>query len=199
MFYGARMYDPAIARFTGIDPISDQFAWVSTYNYAENDPVGAIDLHGLQKMSHPFEIQMMAQSLSNQNGTDLVSNVNAIQSASRPFNDAPDVIGLAPVVGLGGFVVASSAAAGYTFAALNPEATAAIGSFIFGAVTEQDLPGGFDDAGRIGKRALGETINSLREILGAGRGRNIAFLDGSIEGIGDIGLAAVSGLSLIHI
>jgi len=47
--YGFRMYDPAMARFTGIDPISDEFAFVSTYNYAENSPIGFIDLHGLQK------------------------------------------------------------------------------------------------------------------------------------------------------
>ncbi|MEM1119735.1 MAG: DUF6443 domain-containing protein [Bacteroidota bacterium] len=49
--YGARMYDPAIARFTGVDPISDQFPHVSTYNYAENEPIANIDLHGLQKLS----------------------------------------------------------------------------------------------------------------------------------------------------
>ena len=88
--YGARMYDPAIGRFTGVDPISDQFAWASTFNYAENDPVSAIDLHGLQKMSHPFETQMMAQRLSKQNGSDLVDNVRAIQN-SRAFNNAPDL------------------------------------------------------------------------------------------------------------
>jgi len=46
--YGFRMYDPAIARFTGVDPISDKFPHVSTYNYAENRPVNGIDLHGLQ-------------------------------------------------------------------------------------------------------------------------------------------------------
>lgn len=47
--YGARWYDPAIGRFIGVDPIADQFAWVSVYNYAENEPVRHIDLHGLQK------------------------------------------------------------------------------------------------------------------------------------------------------
>lgn len=46
--YGFRMCDPAIARFTGVDPISDQFTHVSTYNYAENRPINGIDLHGLQ-------------------------------------------------------------------------------------------------------------------------------------------------------
>lgn len=32
-----------------MDPIADEFAWVNTYNYAENEPVAHIDLHGLQK------------------------------------------------------------------------------------------------------------------------------------------------------
>ncbi len=50
--YGFRMYDPAIGRFTGVDPISDQFPWVSTYNYAENEPIANIDLHGLQRIPY---------------------------------------------------------------------------------------------------------------------------------------------------
>jgi RHS repeat-associated protein len=49
--YGARYYDAAIGRFTGVDPIADQFAWVSPFNYAENEPIANIDLHGLQKVS----------------------------------------------------------------------------------------------------------------------------------------------------
>jgi RHS repeat-associated protein len=55
--YGRRMFDPVIARFTGVDPISDQFAWVSTYNYAENEPIANIDLHGLQKSSFQNWVQ----------------------------------------------------------------------------------------------------------------------------------------------
>ena len=47
--YGKRMYDAVLGRFTGVDPISDQFPWVSTFNYAENEPVANIDLWGLQK------------------------------------------------------------------------------------------------------------------------------------------------------
>ena len=49
--YGFRMYDPAVGRFTGVDPIADEFAHVSTYNYAENEPIANIDLWGLQKVS----------------------------------------------------------------------------------------------------------------------------------------------------
>ena len=50
-FYGARMHDPAVGRFTGVDPIGERFAWVTTYNYAENEPVGHVDLWGLQAAS----------------------------------------------------------------------------------------------------------------------------------------------------
>ena len=32
----------------GVDPISEKFPHVSTYNYAENEPIGHIDLWGLQ-------------------------------------------------------------------------------------------------------------------------------------------------------
>jgi RHS repeat-associated protein len=48
--YGFRWYDAGIGRFTGVDPIADQFPWVSVFNYAENEPVGHIDLWGLQKV-----------------------------------------------------------------------------------------------------------------------------------------------------
>ncbi|AEE49720.1 RHS repeat-associated core domain-containing protein [Haliscomenobacter hydrossis] len=49
MDYGARWYDAAIGRFTGVDPISEKFPHVTTYNYAENEPIANIDLWGLQQ------------------------------------------------------------------------------------------------------------------------------------------------------
>lgn len=51
-FYGFRMHDPAVGRFTGVDPIAERFAHVTTYNYAENKVPGAVDLHGLQSWVH---------------------------------------------------------------------------------------------------------------------------------------------------
>lgn len=40
-----------IGRFTGVDPISNQYPHVSVYNYAENEPISSIDLWGLQKVN----------------------------------------------------------------------------------------------------------------------------------------------------
>ncbi len=48
--YGARFYDPVIGRFPSTDPISESFYHVTPYNYAENEPVGSIDLWGLQRL-----------------------------------------------------------------------------------------------------------------------------------------------------
>jgi uncharacterized protein RhaS with RHS repeats len=48
--FGFRFYDPALGRFTCLDPIAESFYHVTPYNYAENDPVGSIDLWGLQKV-----------------------------------------------------------------------------------------------------------------------------------------------------
>lgn len=44
--YGFRYYDPATGRFTGVDPIADQFAAHSSYHYAYNNPLRFIDLDG---------------------------------------------------------------------------------------------------------------------------------------------------------
>jgi hypothetical protein len=46
--YGKRFYDPVIGRFTGVDPIAEDFYYVTPFNYAENSPIANIDLWGLQ-------------------------------------------------------------------------------------------------------------------------------------------------------
>jgi RHS repeat-associated protein len=46
--FGFRWYDAAYGRFVGVDPISDDFPSLSTFNYAANNPATGIDLHGLQ-------------------------------------------------------------------------------------------------------------------------------------------------------
>ncbi len=47
--FGFRYYNPSVGRFTGVDPLAEQYAFVTPYNYAENSPVRYIDLWGLQK------------------------------------------------------------------------------------------------------------------------------------------------------
>ena len=44
--YGARMYDPAIGRWTVQDPLSEKYYSWSQYNYCVNNPVKFVDLDG---------------------------------------------------------------------------------------------------------------------------------------------------------
>ncbi len=70
-YYGFRVYDAAIGRFPSIDPIADNFAFVSGYNYAENSPIAHIDLWGLQKHAAPGaenEILLPKEKFSYQGG-----------------------------------------------------------------------------------------------------------------------------------
>ncbi|MCD6011789.1 MAG: hypothetical protein K0Q79_1651 [Flavipsychrobacter sp.] len=47
--YGVRHYDPRIARFNSIDPLGKQFPWYSSYQFAGNTPIQAIDLDGAEE------------------------------------------------------------------------------------------------------------------------------------------------------
>jgi RHS repeat-associated protein len=49
--YGFRWYDPNDARFITIDPLAEKYPYKSTYDYAENEPIGGIDLDGLERVA----------------------------------------------------------------------------------------------------------------------------------------------------
>ena len=44
--FGARMYDPYLARWTTQDPLAEKYPGISPYAYCANDPVNLVDLNG---------------------------------------------------------------------------------------------------------------------------------------------------------
>ncbi|MCI5057798.1 MAG: RHS repeat-associated core domain-containing protein, partial [Flavobacteriales bacterium] len=46
--YGLRIYNPSLARFLSVDPLTDQYAMLSPYQYASNSPIWGIDIDGLE-------------------------------------------------------------------------------------------------------------------------------------------------------
>ncbi len=46
--YGFRFYDPVVARFPQLDPLANDFVYLTPYQYAGNGPISNVDLDGLE-------------------------------------------------------------------------------------------------------------------------------------------------------
>jgi|GEM_PF-4848476 len=49
--YGFRIYNPAIARFLSVDPLTKSYPELTPYQFASNSPIMAIDRDGLEYMT----------------------------------------------------------------------------------------------------------------------------------------------------
>ena len=76
--YGARFYDPAIARWTAVDPLGEMRANVTPYQYVQNNPMSRIDPTGMLDESRGADgmtnSQWMNASNPNNYGGGLESN-----------------------------------------------------------------------------------------------------------------------------
>jgi RHS repeat-associated protein len=46
--YGFRNYDPQIGRFMQLDPLTFDYSFLTSYQYASGDPIGNVDIDGLE-------------------------------------------------------------------------------------------------------------------------------------------------------
>jgi RHS repeat-associated protein len=49
--YGMRIYDPRLGRFLSVDPIAKDYPELTSYQFASNTPIWAIDLDGLEALA----------------------------------------------------------------------------------------------------------------------------------------------------
>lgn len=61
--YGFRIYNPQIARFLSVDPLTSSYPWYTPYQFAGNRPIIAIDLDGLEEY---YVIRWLDQSGAHQ-------------------------------------------------------------------------------------------------------------------------------------
>src|SRR5690606_19228538 len=48
--YGFRIYDPEIAKFLSVDPLTTKYPWYTPYQFAGNKPISNIDLDGKEDL-----------------------------------------------------------------------------------------------------------------------------------------------------
>jgi RHS repeat-associated protein len=50
--YGFRIYNPAIAKFLSVDPLTSSYPMLTPYQFASNTPISGVDLDGLEYMDY---------------------------------------------------------------------------------------------------------------------------------------------------
>jgi RHS repeat-associated protein len=94
--YGFRIYNPRIAKFLSVDPLSPKYPWYTPYQFAGNKPIRFIDLDGLEEAG--FERMCDWNQVSKLKNTDAerVALYNKIHFDNK---DTPDKLGGKMVVG----------------------------------------------------------------------------------------------------
>ena len=86
--YGFRNYDPQIGRFTQLDPLTDEYPELTNYQYASNDPIGNVDVDGLEGVTSTLTktlTQEVAPKVVSLPGITLVAALPKIAKASSSF------------------------------------------------------------------------------------------------------------------
>jgi RHS repeat-associated protein len=83
--YGFRIYDPRIGKFLSQDPLFKEFAYLTPYQYASNNPIMNIDIDGLEGFP-ANALQGSAGELFVKSKLDLVKGYDVYEQITmRPF------------------------------------------------------------------------------------------------------------------
>jgi RHS repeat-associated protein len=63
--YGFRIYNPGLAKFLSVEPLSASYPWYTPYQFAGNKPIACIDIEGLEELWVVARSFIPAPKLSN--------------------------------------------------------------------------------------------------------------------------------------
>jgi RHS repeat-associated protein len=88
--YGFRIYNPAIAKFLSVDPLTASYPWYTPYQFAGNKPIESIDLDGAEERHYLRTYQNGKPELEYLGEEEIVDYVNqGYRPSSSLYNDAP--------------------------------------------------------------------------------------------------------------
>ena len=146
--YGFRIYNPQLARFLSVDPLTKSYPTLTPYQYASNSPIANVDLDGLE--SHYADIwfanrrgQLAAEGLTSE---EITLKIKQEKRESVLF-------GTAIIFGAGGLAVfgpeLALTAFSYPISTIEfASGVAAFGIGYFDEAGQLQMPGPFDDGGR---------------------------------------------------
>jgi RHS repeat-associated protein len=97
--YSARYYDPAITRFTTMDPMAEKYYSISPYAYCANNPVRFVDLRGdsidvaplmaYDNVKNTSYTQTLTNDLQSQTGLTISASANGQMTYAKDTNGNP--------------------------------------------------------------------------------------------------------------
>jgi len=92
--YGFRLYNPSIGKFLSVDPLAPEYPELTTYQFASNTPLWAIDLDGLEAwktnsgdvMYGPYEDkESMQEAFDNKSAADYYRETQGVHG-HKPYS-----------------------------------------------------------------------------------------------------------------
>ncbi|MBC6490651.1 hypothetical protein BC349_19410 [Flavihumibacter stibioxidans] len=166
--YGMRIYDPRIAKFLSVDPITKSYPELTPYQFASNNPIFNIDIDGLEGLGSPMVGVWSPSTKKYMIQGDVNDDMVVDASEREAWNKAMDVWLATGGVILTGGRTAPLLKQAFWGSIANPETAGTIGVSIFTAVTGYegpDVPGPGDEAGRVLNKASKKIFTSIKPIL----------------------------------
>jgi len=88
--YGFRIYNPAIARFLSVDPLTKEYPWYTPYQFAGNKPIKFIDLDGLEEALPEEEYASRRDNVQNDLETEADNLSGGSESVRNQWQDRID-------------------------------------------------------------------------------------------------------------